>query len=152
MSEAGKDSSRQQTALSAVLGNVVACRWHMRTQHVVRADDEPKLLAMVEHQADRSQVDLDICDLTRLQLLHPVEAVRRNRIRGERLIQMPGRHAQAAVGTLVPQHRRAPFGDVLDHRTLIGNRELLQVSAVRIEFLDEDEQVHVVGALSFDPT
>jgi hypothetical protein len=104
----------------------------VRPQQVLRADDEPELLARVEDQADRSQVDLDLRDLTRLQLLHPVEAVRGNRIRGERFIQLPGGHAQAAVGTLVAQHRRAMLGDVLHYRALIGNRELLQVSSLRM--------------------
>jgi hypothetical protein len=67
--------------LTAVLGSVVAYPGHHRPHPAVRAYDQPELLARVEHQTHREKVDLNLRDLSRTQLLDPIEAVSRDGIR-----------------------------------------------------------------------
>ena len=49
--------------LSAVGADVLADPGHQRAEQVPGADDEAELLAGVERETDREQVDLDVDDL-----------------------------------------------------------------------------------------
>ena len=58
---------------------------------------------------------------------------------------------QSPIGTLVLQYRRTVSGQVVQYLAVVGNIELLEVAAVGVELLQEDEQIHVVPAVGFDP-
>ncbi len=136
---------------STVLRNVVAGAGHDRAQRILRADDQPELFAGVEHQTDWEKVDLDVDDLAGHQFLDPIEGVSGNGVGRQRLVQVPSGHAQAPVGSSVPQHGSAALGEIVQQCAVVGHSELLKRRALAIQLLDEDEQVHVVGAVCMHP-
>jgi hypothetical protein len=62
------------------------------------ADDEPQLLARIQCQPDREQVDVHAGDLSGGKLLDAIKAMGRHAVRGVRLIEMAKGRAQATVG------------------------------------------------------
>ena len=56
---------------------------------ILRADDQPKLLARMEHQTDWQQIDFDLDDRAECEFLNPVEAVDRDFVCRECLVQGP---------------------------------------------------------------
>jgi hypothetical protein len=89
--------------VAAVLRYILAERGHPWAEQILRADDQSKLLARIEHQTDWQQIDFDLNDRAGVEFLDAVEAVHRDFVRRQRLIQVSHRHAQTAGGTLVPQ-------------------------------------------------
>ena len=130
--------------LAMVIGADVVSARHDAAQDVVAADDEPQLLARLQRQPYREKVDVHAGDFAGRQLLDPVEAVDRDGVRRAHLVEMAQGHAQAAVGALVLQDRRAPLRQALHHRPVVGDVELFERLALGVQLLKEDEQVHVV--------
>jgi hypothetical protein len=81
-----------------VVGGNVIGSGHRAAQQMVAADDEPQLLARIQCQPDREQVDVHAGDLSGGKLLDAIKAMGRHAVRGVRLIEMAKGRAQATVG------------------------------------------------------
>src|SRR5260370_36424855 len=118
---------------AVVVGRNVVNSGHHATQQMVAADYEPQLLARIQRQPDREQVDVHFGDLSGGKLLDAVEAVDRHGVGRARLIEMPYGHAEATGGPLVLQYRRALSCSRLHLRSMIGYVELFELLAVGIQ-------------------
>jgi DNA-binding NarL/FixJ family response regulator len=80
---------------------------HHPAQQVVAADDQSQLFARTERKPDREQVDIQANNLSGCKLLNAIETMGWYGVRGVALIEVTHGRAQAAVGPLVLQYRRA---------------------------------------------
>src|SRR6266446_6529008 len=121
----GIPSAGMDDVLATIDTGVFAESGHHRSDQVSGTDNEAELLAGMEGEANRQQIEFDVNDLAGREFLHAVEAMGRYVIGRQLFVEVPSRYPQPAVRTFVAQDARPMIRDVVGPRALVGDSELL---------------------------
>ena len=133
---------------TVVVGRDVGRHTRMHVaRDVLRRDHEAEGFAGIERQAGGCQGHFDFHDFALRELFLAVESQYGDDVGRLCLIEVTVRDAQTAIGSRVLGHPAVVLQHVVSAGREAGNGELAQDIELLVEFLHDEEKIHVIGAI-----